>query len=347
MKKVGCLLFLLFFPLLFFGIIFLSSTSVTEVSSGVFGSSNVGLSEKVLSYKPLVEKYAQEYGVAEYVPHLLAIMMVESRGEGNDPMQSSESIRGLIGEIDNPEASIKQGVIHFSRVLQYAKEHGTDVWSAVQSYNYGGGFIDFVSGNWSFAQAISFSSARSKGVRVPYVNDISTKHGYDYRYDYGNMFYVFLVQQYLGGGSGNGEFKLPVPDYVVTSTWNEQRDLILQDGRRKVDVHKGIDFVYRDNRVHGDIYAVSDGEVVFSGSSGGFGNLVVLKHGNGVYSYYGHLHNISVQKGVKVSTGTVVGTMGTTGDSTGIHLHFAISNELFADFVDPTPFLGIENKLTY
>ncbi|QKY71733.1 lysozyme family protein [Lentibacillus sp. CBA3610] len=118
---------------------------------------NPVISEHVLNYEPLVEKYAAEYDVENHVDVLLAIMMQESGGNGNDPMQSSESYCGSRGCIEDPELSIKQGVKHFSGVLE---EADGDIRLAIQSYNFGAGFIDYVqanSGKYTQEAAIDFS----------------------------------------------------------------------------------------------------------------------------------------------------------------------------------------------
>ncbi|SFA96746.1 Lysozyme-like [Lentibacillus halodurans] len=115
------------------------------------------VSDQVLDYQPLVEKYAAQYGVTEHVDVLLAMMMQESGGRGNDPMQSSESYCGSRGCIDDPEHSIEQGVHYFSGALE---EADGDVKLAIQSYNFGKGFIDYIqtnSGTYTQEAAINFS----------------------------------------------------------------------------------------------------------------------------------------------------------------------------------------------
>ncbi|RME08570.1 MAG: M23 family metallopeptidase [Anaerolineae bacterium] len=86
--------------------------------------------------------------------------------------------------------------------------------------------------------------------------------------------------------------------------------------------HSGIDIGGK----RGDsIYAVDDGVVVFAGwSSSGYGNLVVIDHGNDWQSLYAHLDNYFVSCGMSIYQGAVIGTMGTTGNSSGPHLHFEL-----------------------
>lgn len=72
------------------------------------------------------------------------------------------------------------------------------------------------------------------------------------------------------------------------------------------------------------IVAVADGEVVFADWGGGYGNLVILEHGNDWRSYYAHLTEIAVDVGQRVRQGETLGGAGTTGFSTGSHLHFEL-----------------------
>lgn len=72
------------------------------------------------------------------------------------------------------------------------------------------------------------------------------------------------------------------------------------------------------------IHACSKGTVEFIGWYGGYGNLIIIDHGNGIKTYYGHCSKICVSKGQEVTKDTVVGLVGSTGNSTGPHLHLEI-----------------------
>ncbi|KAF1303305.1 peptidoglycan DD-metalloendopeptidase family protein [Enterococcus saccharolyticus] len=103
------------------------------------------------------------------------------------------------------------------------------------------------------------------------------------------------------------------------------------------EFHNGIDLVGSTGT---PIYAAKSGKVVQSGFDPSGGNYVIVDHGDGYFSHYLHLSSIAVSNGQSVSQGTTVGGMGTTGNSTGTHLHFGIGTGVWSGFVDPAPFIG-------
>jgi murein DD-endopeptidase MepM/ murein hydrolase activator NlpD len=92
-------------------------------------------------------------------------------------------------------------------------------------------------------------------------------------------------------------------------------------GPRWGRMHEGLDIAGGSGT---PIAAARAGTVILAGYSGGYGNLVVVDHGGGLSTAYAHLSSISVSVGQGVGQGTVVGGMGTTGNSTGVHLHFEV-----------------------
>ena len=182
-------------------LLFLFIVTADDEESGTshYDFSGLNLSEEVLKHQPTVEKYAKEYGISDYVNYLLAIMQVESSGTATDVMQSSESM-GLPPNSLSTEESIKQGCKYFSELLKSAEAKGCDIDTVEQAYNYGGGFIDYVAKHgkkYTYELAVSFAKDKSGGVKVTYKNEISIKENGGWRYKYGNMFYVRLVNQYL------------------------------------------------------------------------------------------------------------------------------------------------------
>ena len=90
---------------------------------------------------------------------------------------------------------------------------------------------------------------------------------------------------------------------------------------RKKHTHKGIDMAAPRMT---PIYATADATVTFAAYNGGYGNFVKLNHENGYKTAYAHMHKIAVKNGDKIKKGDLVGYVGTTGSSTGNHLHYEV-----------------------
>lgn len=88
--------------------------------------------------------------------------------------------------------------------------------------------------------------------------------------------------------------------------------------------HTGIDIA---SQMGTPIYACSKGKVKYTGWSGGYGNLVIIDHGNGIETYYAHCNKIYVSEGSEVTKDTLIAEMGSTGNSTGPHLHLEIRKD--------------------
>lgn len=134
--------------------------------------------------------------------------------------------------------------------------------------------------------------------------------------------------------TSSGGWASPVASMIVTSGFGGREDPTGISG----SFHDGIDFGGASGT---PIMASRGGEVVTANYGGMAGNHVVIKHDNGYYSYYLHMSSLSVLAGQSVSAGQTLGGMGTTGNSTGVHLHFSISTGLWSGFVNPAPFLGL------
>lgn len=185
--------------LLFFCVMIADEEDGGNTSSSDFDITATNLSPDVLKHKATVEKYARQYGISEYVSYLLAIMEVESGGRVPDVMQSSESL-GLPPNSLDTEASIKQGCAYFASLLATSKQKGCDINTVIQSYNYGGGFINYVASRgkkYKFELAESFAREKSGGTKVKYTEPIAVAKNGGWRYKYGNMFYVLVVSKYL------------------------------------------------------------------------------------------------------------------------------------------------------
>jgi murein DD-endopeptidase MepM/ murein hydrolase activator NlpD len=100
------------------------------------------------------------------------------------------------------------------------------------------------------------------------------------------------------------------------------------------EFHPGIDIA---NSMGTPIVATADGEVVKSEASGGYGNIVQIDHGNGITTIYGHNSRIIVNVGQSVKKGQVISYLGSTGRSTGPHVHYEV--RVNGTAVDPTSFM--------
>lgn len=107
---------------------------------------------------------------------------------------------------------------------------------------------------------------------------------------------------------------LPLTGGTITSRYGSRESI-------RSHSHAGLDIA---SRYGSPIYAAADGTVKFAGSYGGYGNLVIVSHGNGVETYYGHCSSICAAVGAKVNAGDLIAKVGSTGNSTGNHLHFEI-----------------------
>jgi murein DD-endopeptidase MepM/ murein hydrolase activator NlpD len=94
--------------------------------------------------------------------------------------------------------------------------------------------------------------------------------------------------------------------------------------------HKGTDLAAE---LDTPIRAVSSGHIVFADPYAGYGNLVVIQHSRGVTTHYGHCDKIKIKPGQKVNAGDIIATIGSTGLSSGPHLHFEI--RVNGEAIDP------------
>lgn len=106
--------------------------------------------------------------------------------------------------------------------------------------------------------------------------------------------------------------------------WPTTGDISSPFGYRGGRMHEGVDIA---NDTGTSVQAARDGKVTFAGWCSGYGYAIVIDHGQGISSLYGHLSDYSVQVGQFVRQGQSVGTMGSTGNSTGPHLHFEVRQQ--------------------
>ncbi|HET7118585.1 MAG TPA: M23 family metallopeptidase [Hanamia sp.] len=119
----------------------------------------------------------------------------------------------------------------------------------------------------------------------------------------------------------------------ITSTFGHRENPF---GGENVEVHKGLDIA----APYGSpVKAMAKGTVEFAGLRGGFGNCIMLKHANGFETLYGHLSKILVKVGQQINIGEQIGRVGSTGRSTGPHLHYEIHR--YGEKINPQSFLTL------
>ena len=155
-------------------IVVLLGCAVSLFGGGSDSTSYTPVSAEVEAYTPLIQKYAKQYGIPEYVELIKAVMMQESGGKGSDPMQAAE---GSFNKkyphepngIKDPEYSIECGVQELKAALVSAEvENPIDmerIKLALQGYNFGNGYISWAKtnyGGYSYANAVEFSAMQAK-----------------------------------------------------------------------------------------------------------------------------------------------------------------------------------------
>ena len=183
--------------------------------------SNEALSQEVLSYTATIQKYANQYGILEYVSVIQAIMMQESGGRGTDPMQSSECpyntrYSNSPNAIQDADYSIQVGIQYYADCLREAgctsPQDMDKLKLSLQGYNYGNGYITWAIqkyGGYSAENALQFS------------NEQAASHGWS---AYGDPEYVPHVLRYYSSGGlfaglfgGNGQ----IVSVALTQLGNE------------------------------------------------------------------------------------------------------------------------------
>jgi murein DD-endopeptidase MepM/ murein hydrolase activator NlpD len=126
------------------------------------------------------------------------------------------------------------------------------------------------------------------------------------------------------------------PEFETTSGFGPRSDPFT----RTLAMHTGIDFRAPSGA---PVRATAPGKVTEAGYAGGYGNMVEIDHGNGLSTRYAHLSSINVDVGDSIAKGGVLGRVGTTGRSTGPHLHY--ETRIDGDATDPSRFIRAGQRM--
>lgn len=292
------------------------------------------VSPEVEAYTPVISKYATQYEIGEYVELIKAIMMQESGGKGNDPMQASESGYNTKyprkpNSIKDPNYSIECGVRAIASCLKESKCKTPldmdNISLALQGYNFGNVYISWAVskyGGYSLANAEEFSKEQAKKNGWASYGDINyVDHVLRY-YPYGNFSYDIEY-------NGSGRLGLPISGMSKSHITSYFGPRTSPGGFGSTD-HKGLDIGYPTGT---HVLACEKGTATVAGWYGGYGKCIILDHGNGLQTIYGHLSSVNIKKGQKVLRGQYIGNVGSTGNSTGPHLHLGVT--VNGKFVNP------------
>lgn len=354
LRRLGLIIFFFPFFMMIMMIMMVGFGSASQKSNDRIDQA-ASLSLMVESYRPYVEERAAYYGMSEYVDLILAVMQVESGGNGSDPMQASESgwnerYPQMPNAILDPLYSIDVGIQALQENLNVAEVSSpgdiAHIKVALAGYNFGSDFIpwlkDHHDGIWSLDAAIAFSAMKAseqgwqKYGDPPYANKVMRYYTQ----------YTFSAQE--------GEFIWPITDARMT------QDFSANDGGH----HFGIDI----SAWYGaPAYAPHDGKIVavsntcpvnggylgnlcprntFAMGGGNFAQMEVEYEGRTLYIIMMHMKDIYVYEGQKVEKGQVIGTQGNSGNSSGAHMHVEIHENTnrgigsYEGIIDPKAVLG-------
>lgn len=134
--------------------------------------------KQVMTYQSMVQEVLAEHDTKANEELVLAMIYTETKGESADVMQSSESATGYTNTITDSKESIRQGVIYLTENLQLAEEKGVEVWTAVQAYNFGPAYIDYIAQNGG-EHTLALTEEYSRTVVAPSLGN-STEETYTY-----------------------------------------------------------------------------------------------------------------------------------------------------------------------
>lgn len=155
--------------------------------------------KQVMTYQPMVREILSEKDTPANEELVLAMIYTETKGKEGDVMQSSESASGSTNTINDNASSIRQGVQTLTDNLYLAQKKDVDVWTAVQAYNFGPAYIDFIAQNGkenTLALAKQYSRetvapllGNITGKTYSYIHPISIFHGAELYVNGGNYYY--------------------------------------------------------------------------------------------------------------------------------------------------------------
>ncbi|MCD7893513.1 MAG: lysozyme family protein [Erysipelotrichaceae bacterium] len=255
--------------------LFIGTFSSLSSDSGT-DTSTLNLSEEVIAYTPIIQIYAIEYGIEDYIPLIQAVMMQESGGQGDDPMQSSGcGYNTLYADgITDAEYSIDCGVHYLSDCIAKAEvESTTDmehIKLALQGYNFGSGYITWAVtnfGGYTSSNAKVYSDQKKSELNTSIYGDVDyVEHVLRYYHIGGNLVEVAATQI---GNTGNVYwtwygFSSRVEWCAIFVSWcaNESGELNITVPKFS-SVEDGISWYKSNNKWKDSSYTPNAGDLIF------------------------------------------------------------------------------------
>jgi murein DD-endopeptidase MepM/ murein hydrolase activator NlpD len=148
---------------------------------------------------------------------------------------------------------------------------------------------------------------------------------------------LLLLRESWRDVMGQIPLKPPMRYYYISSKYGPRKNKKTGLSR----FHHGVDMA---GTWHSPVLPAANGTVVFAGRNGSFGKVVRISHAHGMETIYAHLSDVDVKTGDYVTTSTVIGKMGNTGKSQGMHLHYEVRTQ--GKSVDPVPFLKAGHEIS-
>ncbi len=335
-KTIIIFSFITLFPLLLIILFFGIEAESSKVSNSCTNSNYPELIEK---QRKIVELKKGELSLELFTENLLLAQLWQESGAikgvlESDPWQSSESLCGSIGCITDPVVSTDQAFKYHKTNIGIASDLGLENQrdAVLQAYNFGSGYLFYLSKfKLNHSESVAYNYSVKMTQKYPEYGRVCSLDEKG-KACYGDFKYVSTIQQKM---NETCEFSgvltiVPLDEYIITQYFGKASNQLYQSGE-----HMGMDIAGVDGS---PIRSPGEGKVIFAGYDSVGGYMVKIDHGDNIVSLLAHMKPLlQVKVGDVVTPGEVVGYQGSTGYSTGSHLHIEIREEEIS--VDPLKYL--------
>lgn len=316
---------------------------------------NESSTENIEFLIPTIQKYMKQEGIPSSYEIIFYAQVHQESGDDydvlhSDPFQSSESYCGYRDCITDYEKSTEQAMkVHKKNMNLYdeLKIGGDKEKAILQAYNFGSGYLYYLEEiGEGHSEELAYDYSVKMTEENPEYSEVCTldPKGKACYGDWQYVEHVFSHGGYVCGELSGELTTLPEKQgtYIVTQGYGQVGNPGLESGW-----HDGVDL---DGGDGAEIYAAGDGQVVYVGQDQNGANVVRIKHEEGLYTAYAHMkYPSNLEVGENVEAGDLVGYQGSSGNSTGSHLHFEVRKEnsynIGAEFTEnPQDYLPIEEN---